>query len=393
MFESPAEHHQRGVGDGRVSFFTCESTTAGHPDKIADQIADALVDEVLRQDELGRAGIEVLVNSTVVVVSGELHTDAVSNIHDVVLKTIENIGYDDNELGFSSKNLSVLICARRQSPEISAIIDKGGASDQGIVFGYATNETEEFMPAPLIYAAKLAKELDVARKSDRIPYLRPDGKTQVTFEYINGLPTRIDAIVIAAQHDPGVSTDVVRHDLEEDLVPRIIPESLIDSRTKIIINKHGPFVLGGPAIDTGVTGRKLVVDTYGGFGPIGGGALSGKDPSKLDRLGAYYGRYIAKNIVAAGLAERCQLQIAYAFGEMDAISSRIDTFGTSTFSNAELLGFISKVFPMSAYAGIDLLNLRRPIYAQTAAYGHFGWPYPWEELNHVGPLRRAARLS
>ena len=375
-----------------MSLYTSESTASGHPDKIADQIADAVVDEVLKQDEFGRAGIEVLVNSTVVVVSGEFHTNAALNIHDTVLRTVERIGYTDRNLGFSTDNLSVLISARRQSEEISAIIEKGGASDQGIVFGYATNETLEFMPAPIMYAAKLARGLDILRKSGTLPYLRPDGKTQVTFQYLNGKPTKIDTVIIVAQHSPDASPDVVRSDLKELLVGSTIPESLMDQTTKIIINKHGPFVQGGPAIDTGMTGRKLVVDTYGGFGPVGGGALSGKDPTKLDRLGAYYGRYIAKNVVAAGLADRCQLQISYAFGEIDAISTSIDTFGTSKFSNEELLGFISTTFPMSAYGALDLLTLRQPIYEKTATYGHFGWPYPWEALNHIEPLRRAARL-
>ena len=378
-----------------VRFITSECAAAGHPDKIADQIADTIVDHMLKQDTYGRCGVEVLVNSNLVVVSGEFKTAATLNVPDVVTKTINQIGYNEEELGFYAQNLSVLTTIRQQSPEISAVIDNKktkGASDQGIVFGYATNETPEYMPMPFMLAAKLVKEMDRLRLSQELPYLRPDGKSQVTVEYHDGKPTRIEAIVVAAQHHPDTDIETVRQDIQKQVIEQIVPSHLLDANTKIIINKLGRFTLGGPRIDTGMTGRKIVADTYGGIGQVGGGALSGKDPTKLDRSGAYYGRYIAKNLVAAGLAEKCQLQIAYAFGELNAVSTYLNTFGTSPYSEEQLIQWITEVFPLSSYAMIDQMNLRRPIYQPTSVYGHFGWSeYPWENTDTVQHLRQLAK--
>jgi len=368
----------------RLILRTAEAAARGHPDKLADQIADQIVDTVLSQDPLGRCGVEVMVNGHFVVVAGEFKTRARFDARELVRCLLEEIGYSSPELGFTSA-CPVLVSIREQSPEISATIDRSGdqqASDQGVMYGYATNEHESFMPLPCRLAQELVQCMDQLRLSQAIPYLRPDGKAQVTVAYDgDGRPVAVTTVVLAAQHEPDVDIETVRRDATERIIRAVIPAHLWRSDTRILINRLGRFTLGGPAIDTGVTGRKIVADTYGGLATIGGGALSGKDPSKLDRTGAYYGRYVAKNVVAAGLARRCQVKIAYAFGEVDPVATEIDTYGTATVDEEEILTWIQDRFHFRPGEMIKELDLRRPIYAQTARYGHFGWSeFPWERI-------------
>jgi S-adenosylmethionine synthetase len=368
----------------RLHHRSAEAATRGHPDKIADQIADSLVDAMLEQDLMGRCGVEVLVNANVVVVSGEFKTHAKFNVREIVQRTLEEIGYRSPDLGFTS-DCPVFISMRSQSPEIAAVLDgtkEPGASDQGVMYGYATTENDALMPLPCHLAHELVRCLDHLRLSGILPYLRPDGKAQVTVGYdAEEVPVGVSTVVIAAQHHPDIDIEMVRQDVIEQVVHAVIPSSLLQPNTQIIINRLGRFTIGGPAIDTGVTGRKIVADTYGGLSRIGGGALCGKDPSKLDRTGAYYGRYVAKNVVAAGLARRCQIELAYAFAELDPVATTIETFGTGTVREDDILEWIRNHFHFRPAEMVEELNLRHPIYRPTATYGHFGWPeFSWEQI-------------
>lgn len=353
-----------------------------------------MVDAVIEQDPYGRCGCEVLVNAQFVVVSGEFKTHAQFDIPRLVKQTLRDIGYTDARLGFSADQCAIIVSTREQSPEISAAVDKNKASDQGVMYGYACDETPELMPLPIQLARQLMRQLNTIRQQGTLSYLRPDGKTQVTFAYPDdGTQPYVTSVVIAAQHDPDVDIETVRSDVFENVIDPVIPESLRGDDLKVVINKLGSFVFGGPAIDTGVTGRKIVADTYGGIGQTGGGALCGKDPTKLDRTGAYYGRYIAKNLVAAGLVKKCQIELAYAFGEVDPVATSVDTFGTGVLPDEALLRLIQEHFHFRPAEMIHELDLRRPIYRPTAAFGHFGWPdLPWEETIVAQRLREASRL-
>lgn len=377
-------------GSGGRRLVSSECVLPGHADKIADQIADALVDEMLSQDEYGRCGCEILVNSQLVVISGEFKTSANLDAVRVARNTIGGIGYTDAErLGFSADECAYILSVRDQSPEIGAAVAKLAASDQGVIYGYACSESDSFLPLPLHLARKVVARLDTVRRDGTLPYLRPDGKAQVTVEYC-GNERRIRTVVVAAQHDPDVDMMQVRNDLTEHV---IAPLDLAHGDVEVIINGLGRFVLGGPAIDTGVTGRKLAADTYGGIGRTGGGALCGKDPTKLDRTGAYYGRYVAKNIVAAGLAARCQVEIAFAFGKVDPVATSIETFGTNRVPEDEILALVRDAFVFTPAGMVDELNLRKPVYSPTAARGHFGDPgYSWEDTSVAARLRAASTI-
>ncbi len=376
--------------------FTSESVTEGHPDKIADQISDAILDEVLKSDPTSRVAIETLVTTGVAVVAGELTTRATPDIQAVVRKTIRDVGYTRAKYGFDSDTCSVMTMINKQSPDIAMGVDTGGAGDQGMMFGYACRETPELMPMPIQLAHRLVQKLSEARRSGALPYLRPDGKSQVTIEYDSGRPVRVEAIVVSTQHAEKVKTEDLRRDIEAKVIQPVIPEGLRDARTKIHINPTGRFVIGGPQGDTGVTGRKIIVDTYGGYAPHGGGAFSGKDPTKVDRSAAYMARYIAKNVVAGGLADRVQIQLAYAIGVADPVSVMADTFGSGRVPDEMVVELIRAHFGLKPKEIIDSLNLRRPIYLPTAAFGHFGRSGPgftWENTDKAEALRRAAGLA
>lgn len=378
----------------RVKLVSAEVAAPGHPDKIADQIADAIVDAMVEQHPQGRCGCEVLVNAQFVVVSGEFKTHAQLDVPKLVKDTVRSIGYTDSRLGFTADQCAVIVSVREQSPEISAVIEKGGgASDQGIMYGYACDETPEFMPLSVQLARQMMVRLNSLRHERVLPYLRPDGKTQVTVAYpYDGSEPYVASVVVAAQHDPELPIEEVRQDVLERVIQPVIPKSLWHDDLQVVINKLGRFVLGGPAIDTGVTGRKIVADTYGGVGRIGGGALCGKDPTKLDRTGAYYGRYIAKNLVAAGLAKKCQIELAYAFGEVDPVATSIDTFGTGILPEDKLLELLQDNFHFRPADMIYDLDLCRPIYRETAAFGHFGLSnFPWEKTDIAPRLRESAQ--
>lgn len=375
---------------GRDYLFTSESVTEGHPDKIADQISDAVLDEVMRQDPNGRVACETLVTTGMAIIAGEITTTCYVDIPRVVRETIREIGYDDPRYGFDWKTCAVLTSIDEQSPDIAKGVDLGGAGDQGIVYGYATEETDELMPLPILLAHRLAKRLAYVRKEGILSWLRPDGKSQVTVEYVNGIPRRVDNVVIAAQHDEDVSEKVVREGVIEEVIKRIIPEELIDKRITYHVNSTGRFVIGGPQADTGLTGRKIIVDTYGGVGAHGGGCFSGKDPTKVDRSGSYMARYIAKNIVGSGIAKRCEVQIAYVIGEKDPVSLMVNTHNTSKIPEKRLLELIRRHFPLTPLGMIEKLDLRRPIYKATACYGHFGREeedFTWERLDKVEELK------
>ena len=388
--------------------FTSESVTEGHPDKIADQISDAVLDAILAQDPKGRVACETIVTTGQVHIFGEISTQCYVDIAHIARETINNIGYNRAKFGFDGNTCGVLISIDEQSPDIAMGVDKAleakegqaaeeetGAGDQGMMFGYATNETESYMPMPAYLANKLALQLTKVRKEGVLPYLRPDGKTQVTVEYDDGKPVRVDTIVISSQHAPEVSNEQIRKDIIEKVIAPIVPAEMLDAETKYYINPTGRFVIGGPQGDAGLTGRKIIVDTYGGMARQGGGAFSGKDPSKADRSAAYAARHVAKNIVAAGLADKCEIQLAYAIGVAHPVSVLVETFGTGKISEDKIAELVRKNFSLSPTGIIRELDLLRPIYKQTAAYGHFGRTdvdLPWEHTEKAATLREQAGL-
>jgi len=389
--------------------FTSESVTEGHPDKLADQISDAVLDAFLAQDPLARVACETSVTTGLVLLFGEITSKAQVNPARVARDTITDVGYTNTEFGLDAEHSAVLVSLDQQSPDIARGVDQAfetrkgqdhdgyldsvGAGDQGMVFGFATDETPEYLPTSIALSHGLARKLSAVRKSNEISYLRPDGKSQVTVEYEGDRPVRVDTVVISAQHHPDVALEQIREDVIRNVIRPVIPEGLLDDNTKIYVNPTGRFVVGGPHGDAGLTGRKIIVDTYGGFARHGGGAFSGKDPTKVDRSGAYAARYVAKNVVAAGLAKRLEVQIAYAIGVARPVSVFVDSFGTGVLSNAELSALISRHFDLRPAAIIEQLDLRRPIYRQTAAYGHFGrtdLDLPWERTDLALSLERAA---
>ena len=383
--------------------FTSESVTEGHPDKVADQISDAILDAILTQDPLARVACETAVNTGLVLVFGEVSTTAYVDIQQIVRETIKGIGYDSSDYGFDGDNVAVLVALDEQSPDIAQGVDAAietrdeatdqliGAGDQGLMFGYACDETEEFMPLPIALSHRLAKRLSEVRKSGQLAYLRPDGKSQVTVEYgEDGQALRVDTVVISTQHAPEATLETVRQDVIEQVVKPVIPAHLLDDQTRFLINPTGRFVIGGPKGDSGLSGRKIIVDPYGGYARHGGGAFSGKDATKVDRSASYMARYIAKNIVAAGLAKRCEVQLAYAIGVAQPVSIRIETFETGIVAESRLVQAVRQLFDLTPDGIIRTLALRRPIYKQTAAYGHFGRQdvvLPWEQVNKVDELK------
>ncbi len=380
----------------RNFLFTSESVTEGHPDKIADQISDAVLDEVMRQDPKGRVACETLVTTGLVVVAGEITTSAHVDYDELIRKTVEQVGYDNALFGFDANTCAVMCTIKRQSPDIAMGVDTGGAGDQGLMFGFACDETEELMPMPIQLAHRLTQRLAEVRKSKKVDFLRPDGKSQVTVEYRDGKPFRVDCVVISTQHSDTVPYEDLRHAIMEHVIKPIVPAHMLDAKTKYHINPTGRFVIGGPMGDAGLTGRKIIVDTYGGYSRHGGGAFSGKDPSKVDRSASYMARYIAKNIVAAGLASRAEVQLAYAIGVAEPVSVMVDTFGTAAIPEEKITALVREHFPLTPRAIIEALDLRKPIYKPTAAYGHFGRTGPgftWERTDRADALRKAAGLG
>jgi S-adenosylmethionine synthetase len=380
----------------RNFLFTSESVTEGHPDKIADQISDAVLDEVLKQDTKGRVACETLVTTGLAVVAGEITTSAQIDYDTLVRNTIRGVGYDRAKYGYDADTCAVMCTVKRQSPDIAMGVDTGGAGDQGLMFGFACDETEELMPMPIQLAHRLTQRLTDVRKSSKVDFLRPDGKSQVTIEYRDSRPVRVDTVVISSQHSEKVSNADLRDAITEHVIRPIIPAAMLDSKTKYHINPTGRFVIGGPMGDAGLTGRKIIVDTYGGYSRHGGGAFSGKDPSKVDRSACYMARYIAKNVVAAGLARKVEVQLAYAIGVAEPVSVMADTFGTATVSDEKITALIREYFSLTPKGIIETLDLRRPIYKDTAAYGHFGRSGPsftWERTDRADALRKAAGLG
>ena len=389
--------------DMRSYLFTSESVTMGHPDKVADHISDAVLDAMLAQDPFSRVACETLVKNDMVVVAGEITSKANANIAEIARNTIKEIGYDDPELGFHYDNCAVLVAVSKQSPHISQGVTEGeglhkemGAGDQGLMFGYACKETPELMPMPILLAHKLTTRLEKMRQTKKLPWLRPDGKSQVTVEYEDGKPKRIHTVLIAAQHSCSIKYRDLRDQIIEQVIKPVMPARLLDKDTKYHVNATGCFELGGPKADCGLTGRKIIVDTYGGWGRHGGGCFSGKDPTKVDRTASYMARYVAKNVVAAGLADCCEIQVSYAIGVAKPLSVLVNTLGTAKISETKISQIVCDLFPLTPKGMIDHLNLRRPIFAQTSYGGHFGRNLPdftWEKTDMVGALRKAARLE
>jgi S-adenosylmethionine synthetase len=376
--------------------FTSESVTEGHPDKIADQVSDSVLDAVLKDDPTGRVACEVLITTGMCVVSGEITTSTYVDVPRLVRSVIHDIGYSDAAMGFDSKTCGIINCIQSQSPDIAMGVDTGGAGDQGLMFGYACDETPELMPLPIMMAHKLVRRLSEARRSGELDFLRPDGKSQVSVEYVNGKPKRIDAVVISTQHHDDISTEELRAQVKKHIIDAVIPSNMVDSGTKYHINPTGRFVIGGPHGDTGLTGRKIIVDSYGGMGRHGGGAFSGKDPTKVDRSACYMARYVAKNLVAAGLASRVEVQLAYAIGVAEPVSVMVNTFGTGTVEEERLVELIRDQFQLTPKGMIESLKLRQPIYRKTAAFGHFGRTEPsftWESTDKAEALREASRAA
>jgi S-adenosylmethionine synthetase len=373
--------------------FTSESVTEGHPDKIADQISDAVLDAVLADDATGRVACEVLVTTGTCIVAGEITTKTYVDVQRIARSTIDYVGYNDATYGFDAHTCGVLNLIQSQSPDISMGVDTGGAGDQGMMFGFACDETPELMPLPIMMAHKLVQRLSVARREGILEFLRPDGKSQVSVEYVDGKPKRIEAVVISTQHSSDISIEELRQEVKKHIIDPIVPSGMVDSQTKYHINPTGRFVVGGPHGDTGLTGRKIIVDTYGGMGRHGGGAFSGKDPTKVDRSACYMARYIAKNIVASGLATRCEVQLAYAIGVAEPVSVSVDTFGTGAIPDDRFTDLVRKNFNLTPRAIIDHLKLRRPIYRKTAAFGHFGRTedtFTWEFTDKAEALKAHA---
>jgi S-adenosylmethionine synthetase len=380
----------------RNFLFTSESVTEGHPDKIADQISDAVLDEVLRQDSKGRVACETLVTTGLAVIAGEITTSAHIEYDKLVRDTIRGVGYDRAKYGYDAETCAVMCTVKRQSPDIAMGVDTGGAGDQGLMFGFACDETEELMPMPIQLAHRLTQRLTDVRKSSKVDFLRPDGKSQVTIEYRDSRPVRVDTVVISSQHSEKVSNADLRDAITEHVIRPIIPAAMLDNKTKYHINPTGRFVIGGPMGDAGLTGRKIIVDTYGGYSRHGGGAFSGKDPSKVDRSACYMARNIAKNVVRAGLARKVEVQLAYAIGVAEPVSVMAETFGTAAVSDEKITALIREYFPLTPKGIIEALDLRRPIYKDTAAYGHFGRSGPsftWERTDRADALRKAAGLG
>ncbi len=375
------------------SLFTSESVTEGHPDKICDQISDAVLDEILKNDPTGRVACETAVTTGVVYVAGEITTRTYVDVPKLVRETIKRIGYVDAKAGFDYETCGIITAIQSQSPDIAMGVNRGGAGDQGMMFGFACRETAELMPMPIMLAHKLVRRLTDARRAKKLKWLRPDGKSQVSVEYVDGKPARVDTVVISTQHEPGISHAAIKHGIIEQIIKPIVPKAMIDKKTKFHVNPTGKFVVGGPQGDTGLTGRKIIVDTYGGMGRHGGGAFSGKDPTKVDRSACYMARYIAKNVVAAGLADRFEVQLAYAIGVAEPVSVAVDTYGTERVPPALIQQLIRKHFDMTPLGIIRHLHLRRPIYEKTTAYGHFGRTestFTWEKTDKAAALRASA---
>jgi S-adenosylmethionine synthetase len=384
------------VSEKMRHLFTSESVTEGHPDKMADQISDSVLDAVLKDDPKGRVACEVLITTGICVVSGEITTNTYVDVPRLVRSVINDIGYSDANFGFDSKTCGIINSIQSQSPDIAMGVDTGGAGDQGLMFGFACDETPELMPLPIMMAHKLVRQLSEVRRSGKLDFLRPDGKSQVSVEYANGKPKRIEAVVVSTQHDDQISTEELRAQVKKHIIDPVVPSNMVDSSTKFHINPTGRFVIGGPHGDTGLTGRKIIVDTYGGMGRHGGGAFSGKDPTKVDRSACYMARYIAKNLVASGLATRCEVQLAYAIGVAEPVSVMVHTFGTGVVEEERLVELVRELFPLTPKGMIDHLKLRRPIYRLTAAFGHFGRTEPsfsWEANDKAAALRDSSRVA
>ena len=384
------------MADNQRHIFTSESVTEGHPDKIADQISDAVLDAVLADDPMGRVACEVLVTTGTCIVAGEITTKTYVDVQRIARGTIDYVGYNDAAFGFDANTCGVHNLIQSQSPDISMGVDTGGAGDQGLMFGYACDETPELMPLPIMMAHKLCRRLSDARREGLLNFLRPDGKSQVSVEYVDNKPKRIEAVVISTQHSPDISIEDLREEVQKHIIDVVVPAEMVDERTKYHINPTGRFVVGGPHGDTGLTGRKIIVDTYGGMGRHGGGAFSGKDPTKVDRSACYMARYIAKNIVASKLASRCEVQLAYAIGVAEPVSVMVNTFGTGVIPDAQFTELVRSNFQLTPRAIIDTLRLRRPIYRRTAAFGHFGRTedtFTWEATDKAAALKEQAGVA